>query len=85
MCDKYQNLLRQAIERRNSCKSACEFYSMCMGGCNNNALINGDITKSNFSECIIRKTLLKEIFKRLESFDVHAAININPTIRQCFN
>ena len=84
MCEKYQRLLLQSIERRNDCMNTCEFYSKCLGGCNNNAIIGGDITKSNYNECIIHKALLKGIFDRLQSFDTRFVGNLNPTIRKYF-
>ena len=46
------NLLKGSIERRNKCKESCEYFSLCKGGCADNAILEGkleDIPKESCS------------------------------------
>lgn len=84
LASNYQALLRGAIERRETCKKNCSLYSKCLGGCNNNAIIAGDIRKSNYQECLIFKKLHQPIIDMLRKKivgDIKDIVDINPTIK----
>ena len=46
----FYRLLEDSIVRREKCKG-CEIYSMCTGGCNNQALMGGDIRNPSKNSC----------------------------------
>ncbi len=83
LSNKYQNLLSGAIKRREWCKANCDFYNYCRGGCNNSAIINGNLERPNISECTITKGLIKKVESEirnlyLKNYDINL---LNPTIR----
>lgn len=85
LAPKYQQLLAGAIKRREICKSKCEFYGRCHSGCNNNAIIAGDITKPDYQECKIIKKLYKAIetiLKQKLVGGLDEISNLNPTIKE---
>lgn len=49
-------LLEASIERREKCKN-CEAYGFCRGGCNNDALIDGNIRENGGYNCQVKKQL----------------------------
>lgn len=55
-----KNLLVKAIERREKCKSDCEYFDVCNGGCNNEAFVNGDIANNNMPSCQVLKAIIGE-------------------------
>ncbi len=82
-CDNYQKLLQGAIARRDICRKKCKLYDKCHGGCNNSALLSGDISKINFQECKIYRKLnssITEILAKVFNGGLGDAENINPTI-----
>lgn len=85
MSEKYQKLLAGAIERREVCRSVCPFFNRCRGGCNNSAILAGDITKSGFQECEIFKKLtpsIEEILKNKLVGSIEEVEGLNPTIKR---
>ena len=59
--DRYNRLVLQSISRRNVCMSDCEWYKYCEGGCNNDAIISGDICCNDYFECKLRKMMFKHV------------------------
>ena len=57
-CEEYNNLTRLAIERRKKCLKECEIYSYCNGGCNADAMYNGNISSNGFVQCNNYKKML---------------------------
>lgn len=49
--DGFNNLLMKAIERRSYCKSHCNYFEFCAGGCNSWALAGGNIAQPNEYFC----------------------------------
>ena len=47
----FNELLKDAIKRRNSCKEKCDIYEFCSGGCNSVAIAGGDVTINNDEDC----------------------------------
>lgn len=64
--ENFAHLIKGAIERRNYCKSNCDYYHLCQGGCNNDSILYGDITRPANIKCTILKTLIPYIKKYLE-------------------
>lgn len=64
--ENFKNLIKKSIIRRNACIDNCEYYKMCYGGCNANALLYGDLTNvTNSNFCKIQKGLIKGIKQEL--------------------
>lgn len=63
----FENTLIDAIERRNSCKKNCEIYDFCLGGCNSNALMSGNMKQKNEYLCEIMVSVYKHIENRIAS------------------
>lgn len=59
----FVTLLRQAVTRREKCRS-CEIYSFCNGGCNNTAMNENGIENNNGLSCKI----LKSVYRHIEKF-----------------
>ena len=49
--NNFRNLIKGAIQRRFYCKDNCKFYNICQGGCNNDSILNGDITRPAGFKC----------------------------------
>lgn len=64
--DNFKNLLIKAIERRDYCIKHCKLFSVCQGGCNNDCLVAGDITKPCKFTCDVYKKMLPYIKKYVE-------------------
>lgn len=62
--DIYGEMVRGAIERRENCRENCSLFGYCQGGCNNEAIMAGDITKSNTSSCRYFKALFPLIMDK---------------------
>lgn len=65
--DNFARLLKGAIERRNYCKNNCNYYHLCQGGCNNDSLLNGDLTRPANFKCKILKSIVPYIKDYLEA------------------
>ena len=63
--DNFRNLMRGAIQRRFHCKDNCRFYNICQGGCNNDSILNGDLTKPAGFKCAAFKTIIPYIAEYL--------------------
>ena len=59
----FKTLLKQAIIRREKCKS-CEIYLFCNGGCNNNAINESGIENNSGLSC----NILKGVYKHIDEF-----------------
>ncbi len=64
--ENFAQLLKGAITRRYYCKKNCEYYHLCQGGCNNDSILNGDITRPAGFKCKILKSFIPYIKKYLE-------------------
>lgn len=54
----FRKLLEESITRRMYCSSNCDIYPVCLGGCNNDSLLSGDVSKPNDFDCYIYKEML---------------------------
>lgn len=84
----YKNLLKKSIIRRSKCLSDCEYYGICNGGCNNNALIeNGDIEIPGGFLCIVLKEMINHVKQSINNiFSTFKELdNYNPIIKNELN
>jgi len=65
----YVSLIQKSIKRREKCKHDCVYYTICEGGCNNNALFEGGIENNGGFSCRITRRLFDLIDNKLRSLD----------------
>jgi len=63
--DGFDRLAKAAVSRRKRCMN-CKIYDFCNGGCNNNALLQGDITKAGGFSCQILIPVYEHIERSIE-------------------
>lgn len=82
----FNSLLDSAYKRRKNCKENCEIYSFCLGGCNSDSIIFGDILKGNNDVCTSLKVIIFHINKMLDNikdeYQNKKEIHINPYIKK---
>ena len=61
----FQNLLRDAVHRRNVCKQNCHIYSFCAGGCNSTALAGGSVCQPNDYACKVLTGIYDHISQQI--------------------
>lgn len=49
--DTFKSYVKGAIERRKKCAATCSLFEYCKGGCNDNAINNGDISEPDRAYC----------------------------------
>lgn len=80
----YNNLVEQAIKRRNSCMETCKFSDFCKGGCNNIALIETGLENNGGWTCYVTKKLCEGVSNILKDIKDHASTidfnNYNPRL-----
>lgn len=76
----YLKLLKGAIQRREYCKKNCLIYDQCHGGCNNDALLCGDITKPDIFHCKYSKAMLDCVRLLLKKCEPNIS-DINPYVK----
>lgn len=59
--DGFIEMLRGAVERRRRCKEGCEFFNECCGGCSEQAILEGDITKPPKNACYNFRTIYSHV------------------------
>lgn len=62
----FKEYITGTIQRRNHCMGNCEFFDYCKGGCSDEAVAHGDITRQNPQYCYFFKTLYKHIKMRID-------------------
>lgn len=63
--DGFKKIVDEAYKRRKLCKSDCEIFDFCAGGCNSCSVTSGDISKPNDYFCEIIRNIYKYIDNRL--------------------
>lgn len=58
--DGFVLILKEAIERKKTCKM-CSLFNLCKGGCNNVAYAGGDICKQNDYYCVVLNGIFEHI------------------------
>ena len=81
--ENFAKLLKQAITRRNNCYEKCDYYSFCQGGCNNDSLLGGDVSKPSGFMCNVYKEMIPYIRKYInENYDNIKNIEVLEMIRR---
>ena len=80
----FKSYISGAIKRRMSCAEKCELFKYCKGGCSDDAITHGDISKQNPQYCFFFKTLYSHIKKRIdEIFEQKIDLStLNPHFRK---
>jgi len=63
----FRELLMGSVKRRELCKSECEVYNYCLGGCNNEAYHENGISSNNGFSCKVFKSLFTYIYNDVQS------------------
>lgn len=81
--DGFDKLAKDAVLRRKRCMN-CKIFNFCNGGCNNNALLQGDITKAGGFSCQILIPVYEHIERSIEQIKTKSlnelAKNCNPRV-----
>lgn len=72
---EFTNLLKLSIERRKQCITQCDLFPYCQGGCNHDALVEGDISKNGFFSCKVFKALFTYIRYYINDIDTSTLKN----------
>lgn len=84
----YINLLKKSIVRRSICQHNCDYFGICNGGCNNNALIeNGRIDMNGGFLCEVLKEMYEYVSVSIDSVlaEKGSLEKYNPLVRQALN
>lgn len=82
--DGFKSFIGGAIARRKSCSASCELYDYCKGGCSDDAITSGDISKPNSRYCYYFKSMYSYIKAKVdEIFEQKPDLSIfNPHFRK---
>ena len=80
----FKKYILGAITRRKSCAENCELFDYCKGGCSDDAITNGDISKQNPRYCYFFKTMYTHIKSKVdEIFEKKIDLStLNPAFKQ---
>ena len=62
----FKELIIGAITRRKSCAEKCDLFDYCKGGCTDDAITNGDVSKQNPGYCYFFRTLYTHVKARVD-------------------
>lgn len=68
--ENFRRIISLAIARRDACKTYCDLFNFCKGGCNHDAFIEGDMSKNNFFSCQVFKSvfpIIRNYFNEVSS------------------
>lgn len=77
----YNSMVSKAIKRRNECKEICDIYQYCNGGCNNQAIIDGDLSKPEGNGCRMFKSLFNVVKSEIDYLNILDIDNVNPLVK----
>ena len=84
--DGFQRLLEDAYTRREACLAGCDIYGFCNGGCNNCALVGGDVSSCNKYYCESLRRIFHHIRSRFEDLktnnDNGTDRHMNPSLKE---
>lgn len=85
--ENFINLLKKSIVRRSKCQVECKYYGFCNGGCNNNAIIEGDLENNHNFLCDVLKSMYEYIQEKISVLQRPGADleKVNPIIRKRLN
>lgn len=78
-----KRLISGSVERRKKCMDTCEYFSLCAGGCANNAIVEGGLENIPTEYCHMFKTLyshIKKVYDELIENKVCLS-ELNPTVK----
>lgn len=64
--ENFKLYIKGSIERRNNCSAHCQYFKYCKGGCNDDAILDGDITKPNKDYCKYFGMLFSHIKEKID-------------------
>ena len=64
--ETFKRYVLGSIERRKKCAATCQYFDYCKGGCNDDAITNGDITEPNKAYCKYFGTLFAHIKNKID-------------------
>lgn len=64
--ENFVSYVKGAIERRKKCAATCPLFEYCKGGCNDNAINNGDIREPNKAYCLYFRTVFTHIKNKVD-------------------
>lgn len=76
----YKKIVEQAIQRRLLCRTECQLYPLCNGGCNSAAATECGLTKHDFQLCAITKSIFPKISDQIEALKAQSDVK-NPIVR----
>lgn len=84
LTDAYVKLLAGATERRSNCQKVCPIYDKCQGGCNNDAILAGNLNEPDRFHCDFTKAMLKHLELLLGNGELKSC-KINQYVKKLFN
>ncbi len=78
----FQNIINKAYSRREKCKEKCDIYDFCSGGCNNCALVGGDMALNYEYYCQSLRFIYHYIENKLQNTKMYDNSELNPRIRE---
>ena len=81
--DGAEQLLKGSVERRNKCKSTCEFFALCQGGCADIAIMEKGLSNIPEDYCYVFKTVYTHVRDRITDV-INRQVplsELNPTIK----
>ncbi len=82
----FQNLLADAVHRRNVCKENCRIYPFCAGGCNSTALAGGGVSQANTYACETLTGVYDHIARQIEPWtdvqEMRVREELNPMLAE---
>lgn len=68
----FKNIICGSIERRNKCKTECDLYKYCNGGCNNCAIVDGNLNDNGGKTCRMYKGVMHNIVDYLNTNNINS-------------
>ena len=76
----YLKLMEHTLIRREKCRSSCDVYDLCEGGCNNDALFQGGLENNGGFSCVVNSALLR-VLKNWHQQAKSSSV-LNPVVRR---
>ena len=65
----FNEMLKDAVQRRKECKDSCEIYDFCSGGCNSVAIAGGDAKRNNESDCESLRYIYNYVKEKIDNWN----------------
>ncbi len=66
--DIYKRIIHDRNIRDMHCKTSCDIYDYCRGGCNNDCILSGDILQPDKFQCVSHKQILNHVHKWVRGY-----------------